>query len=125
MTDSAQFLHAVFQGAKDSENVVWGMSILEGAWASLPCLYRHLAASEGCYKVTEWLIELGSDVNALDRFKRTPLEVCDPPRWFLCCAGDKSQALPDWQPTRRDFNCSAPACAHWAMLLSLHALVVN
>ena len=38
-------------------------------------LYRHLAASEGCYKVTEWLIELGSDVNALDRFKRTPLEV--------------------------------------------------
>ena len=38
-------------------------------------LCRHLAASEGCYKVTEWLIELGSDVNALDRFKRTPLEV--------------------------------------------------
>ncbi|CAK0733933.1 hypothetical protein CVIRNUC_000357 [Coccomyxa viridis] len=34
----------------------------------------HLAASEGCYKVTEWLIAEGSDVNALDRFKRTPLE---------------------------------------------------
>lgn len=44
-------------------------------------LYRHLAASEGCYKVTEWLIELGSDVNALDRFKRTPLEVCNPPEY--------------------------------------------
>ncbi len=42
-------------------------------------LRRHLAASEGCYKVTEWLIELGSDVNALDRFKRTPLEVSHPP----------------------------------------------
>ena len=38
-------------------------------------LCRHLAASEGCYKVTEWLIAEGSDVNALDRFKRTPLEV--------------------------------------------------
>ena len=38
-------------------------------------LRRHLAASEGCYKVTEWLIAEGSDVNALDRFKRTPLEV--------------------------------------------------
>ncbi len=36
---------------------------------------RHLAASEGCYKVTEWLLEQGSDVNVLDRFKRTPLEV--------------------------------------------------
>jgi hypothetical protein len=35
---------------------------------------RHLAASEGCYKVTEWLLEQGSDVNVLDRFKRTPLE---------------------------------------------------
>ena len=36
---------------------------------------RHLAASEGCYKVTEWLLEQGSDVNVSDRFKRTPLEV--------------------------------------------------
>ena len=35
---------------------------------------RHLAASEGSYKVTEWLLEEGVDVNALDRFKRTPLE---------------------------------------------------
>ena len=34
----------------------------------------HLAASEGAYKVTEWLIKKGSDVNALDRFGRTPLE---------------------------------------------------
>jgi hypothetical protein len=34
----------------------------------------HLAASEGCYKVTEWLVAQGADVNALDRFRRTPLE---------------------------------------------------
>ena len=36
----------------------------------------HLAASEGSYKVAEWLLEQKADVNALDRFKRTPLEVC-------------------------------------------------
>lgn len=35
---------------------------------------RHLAASEGAYKVTEWLIDQGVDINSLDRFKRTPLE---------------------------------------------------
>lgn len=35
----------------------------------------HLASSEGSYKVSEWLLfEEGADVNALDRFKRTPLE---------------------------------------------------
>ncbi|PRW60891.1 Dual specificity kinase splA isoform A [Chlorella sorokiniana] len=34
----------------------------------------HLAASEGAYQVTEWLLTQGVDVNALDRFKRTPLE---------------------------------------------------
>lgn len=34
----------------------------------------HLAASDGAYKVTEWLIKKGADVNALDRFGRTPLE---------------------------------------------------
>ena len=45
----------------------------------------HLAASEGSYKVAEWLLEQKADVNALDRFKRTPLEVralplrCMPP----------------------------------------------
>ena len=38
-----------------------------------PC--RHLAASEGSYKVTEWLLEQRVDVNAVDRFNRTPLEV--------------------------------------------------
>ena len=43
----------------------------------------HLAASEGSYKVAEWLLENKADVNALDRFKRTPLEVCVRP---LCCA---------------------------------------
>ena len=34
----------------------------------------HLAASEGCYKVTEWLLGQGAAVNAVDRFRRTPLE---------------------------------------------------
>jgi len=34
----------------------------------------HLAASEGAWLVTKWLIEAGAQVNALDRFNRTPLE---------------------------------------------------
>ncbi|KFM24164.1 Dual specificity protein kinase splA [Auxenochlorella protothecoides] len=34
----------------------------------------HLAASEGAYSVTEWLLAEGVNVNALDRFNRTPLE---------------------------------------------------
>lgn len=62
------------------------------AWANMAhALRSHLAASEGCYKVTEWLIEQGSDVNALDRFKRTPLEVHRPETlpfhacWQLFC----------------------------------------
>lgn len=33
----------------------------------------HLAASEGCYQVTEWLISQGCNINALDRFNRTPV----------------------------------------------------
>ena len=37
-------------------------------------LSRHLAASEGAYQVSEWLIAQGADVNSLDRFRRTPLE---------------------------------------------------
>ena len=58
-----------------------------GCQALLGCLWwtagaacRHLASSEGSYKVSEWLLcEEGADVNALDRFQRTPLEV------VLCC----------------------------------------
>ena len=43
----------------------------------LPC--RHLAAAEGCYSVVEWLLTEGKCVpNPIDRFKRTPLEVCIP-----------------------------------------------
>ncbi|KAL4856575.1 SUMO-activating enzyme subunit 2 [Chlorella vulgaris] len=34
----------------------------------------HLAASEGAYQVSEWLLSQGVDINSLDRFKRTPLE---------------------------------------------------
>ena len=43
---------------------------------SRTCLacHRHLAASEGSYKVTEWLLSEKADINSLDRFKRTPLE---------------------------------------------------
>lgn len=40
---------------------------------SLPTT-SHLAASEGCYKVTEWLLSQKAAVNAVDRFRRTPLE---------------------------------------------------
>lgn len=36
---------------------------------------RHVAAGEGAYGVSEWLIEAGADVNAMDRADRTPLEV--------------------------------------------------
>ena len=43
----------------------------------LPC--RHLAAAEGCYSVVEWLLTEGKCLpNPIDRFKRTPLEVCHP-----------------------------------------------
>eukprot|EP00192_Tetraselmis_astigmatica_P011618 CAMPEP_0117674136 /NCGR_PEP_ID=MMETSP0804-20121206/14867_1 /TAXON_ID=1074897 /ORGANISM="Tetraselmis astigmatica, Strain CCMP880" /LENGTH=365 /DNA_ID=CAMNT_0005482965 /DNA_START=424 /DNA_END=1518 /DNA_ORIENTATION=+ len=34
----------------------------------------HLAACEGACAVTEWLIESGADINAIDRFNRTPLD---------------------------------------------------
>ena len=37
---------------------------------------RHLSAAEGCYSVVAWLLSKGVDVNPIDRFKRTPLEVC-------------------------------------------------
>ncbi len=38
-------------------------------------LCRHLASAEGCYSAVAWLLAQGVDVNAIDRFKRTPLEV--------------------------------------------------
>ena len=54
--------------------------LLECFWWTVGTACRHLASSEGSYKVSEWLlVEEGADVNALDRFKRTPLEV------LLCC----------------------------------------
>eukprot|EP00798_Chlamydomonas_sp_ICE-L_P028052 gene28052-31154_t len=34
----------------------------------------HLASAEGCHSVVAWLVSSGSNVNAVDRFKRTPLE---------------------------------------------------
>lgn len=33
----------------------------------------HLAASEGAFVMTEWLLTQAVDVNAVDRFGRTPL----------------------------------------------------
>jgi len=34
----------------------------------------HLAAAEGAFSVVQWLLRKGAHVNAVDRFKRTPLE---------------------------------------------------
>lgn len=39
------------------------------------CACRHLSAAEGCYSIVSWLVSQGVAVNAVDRFKRTPLEV--------------------------------------------------
>lgn len=47
---------------------------------------RHLAASEGSYKVTEWLLSEQADINSLDRFKRTPLEVYSAFMLLECCS---------------------------------------
>ena len=38
-------------------------------------LNRHLAAAEGCHSVAVWLLSQAANVNAIDRFNRTPLEV--------------------------------------------------
>jgi ankyrin repeat protein len=35
---------------------------------------RHLASSEGCFSVVDWLIKSKADVNVIDRFNHTPLE---------------------------------------------------
>ena len=43
--------------------------------AESPACCRHLAASEGSYAVCEWLLNSGARIDALDRFKHTPLEV--------------------------------------------------
>ena len=56
---------------------------------------RHLAASTGSYKVTEWLLAQGAPVNPVDRFRSTPLEarapvtssVANPPLLNLCIGG--------------------------------------
>jgi len=34
----------------------------------------HLAASEGCFSVVDWLVKSKADVNVIDRFNHTPLE---------------------------------------------------
>ncbi|KAI7841021.1 hypothetical protein COHA_005249 [Chlorella ohadii] len=54
--------------------LVAGMLGLAGVFVLCSACFWHLAASEGAYQVTEWLLTQGVDVNALDRFKRTPLE---------------------------------------------------
>lgn len=36
--------------------------------------HRHLAATGGAWRVTNWLLHSGADVNALDGFGRTPLD---------------------------------------------------
>lgn len=54
---------------------LWNLNVADGSC----CDYDqrtplHLAASEGAYGVTEWLLAQNVNVNALDRFNRTPLE---------------------------------------------------
>lgn len=49
--------------------------LLKGGVHSHAVIRRHLASSEGSWSVAEWLLDNGSNINALDRFKRTPLEV--------------------------------------------------
>ena len=56
-------------------------------------MFRHLAASEGSYKVTEWLLSEQADINSLDRFKRTPLEV-KPPAMLADASGAFIQLMP-------------------------------
>jgi hypothetical protein len=45
----------------------------------------HLASAEGAYSIVQWLVEeCKVNINCIDRFKRTPLEVRAPPglRWL-------------------------------------------
>ena len=73
----------------------------------------HLAASEGSYKVAEWLLEQKADVNALDRFKRTPLEVP------ACAFFARAQELRHWAPLLLSPCTACPwitRCTHVAAL---------
>lgn len=65
-------------------------------------LFRHLAASEGSYKVTEWLLSEKADINSLDRFKRTPLEVRPSLDMLLVSRQGASQS-----------NAHAAGCCSW------------
>lgn len=51
--------------------------------------HRHLAAAEGSYSAVSWLLQQGCDVNPIDRFKRTPLEVgrAVQRRWLALAGG--------------------------------------
>ncbi|PNH05328.1 Malate dehydrogenase, mitochondrial [Tetrabaena socialis] len=54
----------------------WGLNIKDASC----CDYDrrtplHLAAAEGAFSVVLWLLDHGTEVNPVDRFKRTPLEV--------------------------------------------------
>lgn len=83
---------------------------------------RHLASSEGAYQVTEWLLTQGVDVNALDRFKRTPLEVRA--RHFCCHFGTPSAHMcgMDRLTSEQRCRCALPRrCA--AQCSSHHASI--
>ena len=88
---------------------------------------RHLAASEGSWSVSEWLLSYGADINALDRFKRTPLEVCRnaaPSLWFplfACCIKTPSRngahvsakhVAQTLQQEMRKYSCQHAAAIH-------------
>lgn len=104
------------------------------AWLTLPCrlcalhvhVCRHLAASEGAYQVTEWLLTHHVDVNALDRFRRTPLEVHMGAalRWAgLGCHGGTTRGQPTppgaCLPGQRCWPALVPACVKAACLAEL------
>jgi hypothetical protein len=81
------------------------MQARAAGWLTLPCclcavhvrVCRHLAASEGAYQVTEWLLTHHVDVNALDRFRRTPLEVGQPAQsWAATVALLGGLPSPPW-----------------------------
>jgi len=53
------------------------------------CDLRHLAAAYGCFSVVNWLLKEGCDVNPVDFFGRTPLEVTyDRARHHYVCIQD-------------------------------------
>ena len=94
------------------------------AWLTLPCrlcslhvhVCRHLAASEGAYQVTEWLLTHHVDVNALDRFRRTPLEVGQPAQSWAATVALLGGSPPLQGPACLDSGVGRLWCLHASRL---------